>query len=195
MGKKNINHILSGYSVIPTAFTMEEFKDILTYPNVSCIVMKFGDINSLYTLLKMAHSNNKYLILHMNSIKGIEMCEEGVKFLARIGTDALITNKPSQIEMVKKEGIIAIQNMFLLNTNALKTGIQAMQKYKPDAVNILPATIPKRFIKEIIYQTGIKIIAGGLIGEIEELEEAIDKGINAVITSRRELWENKNIIL
>lgn len=190
MGKKSINHILLGNNVIPTAFTMEDFKGILAYPNVSCIAMKFGDINNLYPLLKMAHSHSKHLMLHMNSIKGIDMCEEGVKFLARIGTDALITNKPSQVETVKKEGIIAIQNMFLLDTNALKTGIQSIQKYKPDAVNIMPATIPGKYIREIIDETGVKIIAGGLIGEPEELEEALSKGISAVITSKRELWEN-----
>lgn len=190
MNKKNLNHILSDSKVIPTAFTVEEFKSILHNPNVSCIAMKFGDINTLYPLIKMAHNYQKRLMLHMNSIKGIDMCEEGVKFLARIGTDSLLTNKPSQVEMVKKEGIVAIQNMFLLDTNALKTGIQSILKYKPDAVNIMPATIPEKYIREIIEETGIKVIAGGLIGEPEELEEALKKGISAIITSRRGLWEN-----
>lgn len=187
-----MNTILLGKQVIPTAFTMNDFKDLLDNSNISCITMKFGDINSLYQLIKTAHSYNKFIILHMDSIKGIAMCDEGIKFLARIGTDALITNKPSQIEIIKIEGILAIQNMFLVDSNALKSGIQSIQKYKPDAVNIMPASIASRYIKEIIDKTGIKIIAGGLISEPDELKEALDKGISAVITSKRELWENKN---
>lgn len=195
MNKKDISiEDITSSSIIPVAYSMDDFNYIINNSDMPCVNLKFGEINNLPKLAETIHKHNRYLVLHMDSVRGIKMSKEGIEFLKNIGTDVLVTNKPSQIEMIKEVGVIAIQNMFLVDSDAFRSGIKYIQKYKPDAVNIMPISIPARYIKQIKEETNIKVLAGGLLVEKEELFEAIDKGISSVFASRREFFINKNII-
>lgn len=194
MNKNDISiENITSSNIIPVAYSMDDFNYIIKNSDMPCVNLKFGEINNLPKLAEIIHKNNKYLVLHMDSVRGIKMSKEGIKFLKNIGTDVLVTNKPSQIEMIKEVGVIAIQNMFLVDSDAFRSGIKYIQKYKPDAVNIMPISIPARYVKQIKEETNIKVLAGGLLVEKEELFEAIDKGISSVFASRREFFINKNI--
>lgn len=193
MVKGNIGKLLAGNYIIPAVHTMEEFIYTLENTDLSCLMVKFGDIESIPGLIKNAHQNDKSIMLHLDSIKGIAKDNYGIKFLASLGVDALITTKPQWIKTIRESGMIAIQCMFLIDTEALRNGLESISKHKPDAVIIMPMSIPTEFVEEIIRKTGAKIIAGGLVTKAEDVARAIDKGIIGVATSKRELWD-KNYI-
>ena len=189
MVKDNIDELLAGNCVIPAVHTIDEFTYTVENTDLSCLMVKFGDLESLPELIRRAHQHEKSVMLHLDSIRGIARDNYGIKFLANIGVDALITTKPQWIKTIRESGMIAILCMFLIDTEAFKNGLESIIKHKPDAIIIMPMSIPSEFVKEIIRKTNVKLIAGGLITTAEDIVEAIDKGIIGVATSKRELWD------
>jgi glycerol uptake operon antiterminator len=79
--------------------------------------------------------------------------------------------------------------MFLIDSYALEKSYKLIGKTKPDYIEVLPGAIPQ-MITEVKTHLKIPIFAGGLIRTIEEVQNALNAGAEAVTTSRRELWSN-----
>lgn len=88
---------------------------------------------------------------------------------------------------VKKRGIVAIQRLFVLDSNALEHNLQSCKRVNPDYIEVLPAILPG-IIKEIHEETGIPIIAGGLIRTEKDVKEALKNDAVRVTTSANHLW-------
>jgi len=194
MLKNNIDKLLARNCIIPAVHTMDEFIYAVENTESSCLMVKFGDLESLPELIKRAHEHGKVVMLHLDSIRGIARDNYGIKFLATLGVDSLITTKPQWIKTIRDSGMIAIQCMFLIDTEALRNGLESISKHKPDGVIIMPMSIPTEYVKEIIQKTGAKIIAGGLIRNGDDIAEALEKGIIGVATGKRELWNHNYLV-
>ncbi|MEI3600291.1 glycerol-3-phosphate responsive antiterminator, partial [Oceanobacillus sp. MO10714A] len=81
-----------------------------------------------------------------------------------------------------------IQRLFALDSHALDHNLQIWKRVNPDYIEILPAILPG-IIKEVQEETGIPIIAGGLIRTEQDVKETIKNGAVAVTTSSNLLWE------
>lgn len=149
----------------------------------------FGDILILPEIMEKARENDKLVFLHLDLIEGIGRDKKGIEYLSRNNLcDGIVTTKSNLISVAKKEGLIAIQRLFLIDSAALSTGEQLLRKNQPDAVEILPGIAAPYFFKHVNYSLNCSIIAGGLITSREEVEMLLNKGIFAVSTSNQELW-------
>lgn len=175
--------------VIASVSTFEKFKEAMLDANVSCIMLKFGNIDNISELVEIAHKKNKKIIVHFDAIKGIAKDQHGIKYLAKIGVDCLNTTKPNLIGAIREAGMVAIQVMFLVDQEDLKAGIESINRNKPDAVIIMPMSIPGKIIKDILQKTKVELFAGGLLTEKEDITECINKGFSAVVTSQEKLWK------
>ncbi|GAG31133.1 unnamed protein product, partial [marine sediment metagenome] len=104
------------------------------------------------------------------------------------GLNSPFTTKNNLINIAKKEGLIAIQRLFLLDSAALKTGEQILKHNQPDAVEILPGIAAPYFIEHVYKELLCPVIAGGLISDKSEIEKLFQKGVLAISTSIKELW-------
>jgi len=148
-----------------------------------------GDIFNLPQIMKECKNRNKLVFLHMDLIKGIGRDREGIIYLARKELcDGIVTTKSNLINIAKKEGLIAIQRLFLLDSAALKTGELLLKNNQPDAVEILPGIAAPYFIEHIYKELLCPVIAGGLISDKSEIEKLLQRGVLAVSTSKKELW-------
>lgn len=139
--------------------------------------------------MKECKKHNKLVFLHMDLVKGIGRDREGLIYLAKKELcNGIITTKSNLIEVAKKEGLIAIQRLFLLDSAALKTGEQLLKHHQPDAVEILPGIAAPYFIERIYKRLLCPVIAGGLISNKKETEQLFQKGVMAISTSKKELW-------
>ncbi|HDP36577.1 MAG TPA: glycerol-3-phosphate responsive antiterminator [Candidatus Atribacteria bacterium] len=156
---------------------------------VAALFILYGDIFNLPQIMKECKKYNKLVFLHMDLVKGIGRDREGVIYLAKKELcNGILTTKSNLIEVAKKEGLIAIQRLFLLDSAALKTGEQLLKRNQPDAVEILPGIAAPYFIEHIYKELLCPVIAGGLISGKSEIEELFQKGVLAVSTSKKELW-------
>jgi len=105
---------------------------------VAALFILYGDIFNLPQIMKECKKHNKLVFLHMDLIKGIGRDREGIIYLAKKELcNGIVTTKNNLINIAKKEGLIAIQRLFLLDSAALKTGEQLLKRNQPDAVEIL----------------------------------------------------------
>lgn len=190
MASFDILKILTNGPVIPAARSMEGFKAALTNTIVPSVVLLFGDINSLPGLIAQAKEHKKCIILHVDLFDGVGKDKAGIRFLARLGITAIITTKTHLCKIAREEGLIVIQRLFLMDSDSLRTGLNLVRSFKPDAIEILPGSVPESVVQKIISETGLPILAGGLISTRDDVNQAIERGISAVSTSRQELWDD-----
>ncbi|CUH94355.1 hypothetical protein P22_0421 [Propionispora sp. 2/2-37] len=174
--------------IIPAVRTIQDFKHAMMHTAAPGVIVLFGDINTISSLLEQAKQYKKRLILHLDLLEGIGRDKAGINFLARQGVSAVITTKTQIGRMAHEDGMIVIQRLFLMDSEAVRTGINAARTLKPDAIEILPGTVSSNIIKKLVAEVGLPLLAGGLVQTEEEVLTALRNGVYSVSTSKRELW-------
>ena len=185
---QNLRDCFKKHPVIASIRNDADFKYALN-SKVAALFILYGDIFNLPRIMKECKKHNKLVFLHIDLIKGIGRDREGIIYLSREELcNGIVSTKSNLITVAKKEGLIAIQRLFLLDSAALKTGEQILKHNQPDAVEILPGIAAPYFIEHVYKELLCPVIAGGLISDKSEIEELFQKGILAISTSRKELW-------
>ncbi|HEX7056753.1 MAG TPA: glycerol-3-phosphate responsive antiterminator [Bacilli bacterium] len=174
--------------VLPAVRHMKDFEKLLATP-YEYVVLLDCHINMLSGIVREAKANGKKMLLHADLIHGISNDEYAAEFLCQtIRPAGLISTRANIIAKTKQNGLIAIQRVFLLDTNALEKSYALMERTKPDFIEVLPGLMP-HIIGEVSEKTNIPILAGGLIRTVQEVENAVSAGAVAVTTSRKDLWQ------
>lgn len=168
---------------------VEDLNEAINHPNIGTIFLLGADINVLPSIVKKIHADNKVLLVHLDMLEGAGKDRAGIHLLARMGLRGLVTTKPNLVKCASAEGMAVIQRLFVLDSESVRTGIKMASVVKPNAVEILPATVPQFVIQEMKDALGVPILGGGLLRTEEDVRLAISKGIDAVSTSLRHLWD------
>ncbi len=149
-----------------------------------------GTIFDLPKIVRQAKLHQKLVLVDIDLIKGIGKDAPGIRFLAKESQiNGIITTRGNLIKSAQKEGLFAIQRVFVLDSESLVGGLGTVEKSKPDAVEILPGLILPKIMKKIRMLTSIPIIAGGLITEKEEIREILTSGAVGVSTTASHLFD------
>lgn len=128
--------------------------------------------------------------VHIDLIPGLGKDQAAVEYLAeRVPLDGVVTTRSHLIRAAKDAGLMAIQRLFALDSEAVRTGLNILRSSEPDAVEILPALVLPYLGDRLPVNSMPPIIAGGLVETVAELEAVLDSPAVAVSTSRVELWE------
>jgi len=156
---------------------------------VTVIFLLRGDIFDLIRTREKVKSPGVLLFSHIDLMKGIARDEAGIRFLSqKICIDGIISTHVNLIRFAKKERLITVQRIFVLDSEALKTGVKVVHDCKPDAVEMLPGIILPSLKSNISHLNLPPIIAGGLIKTETDVKKVLELGALAVSTSRKELW-------
>lgn len=174
-------------SVLPAVHKLKDVEEVLTSSNTYMVLLG-GHIGQLQSTVELIKHHGKEIFLHADLIDGLKNDEYAADFLCQsIRPTGIISTRANVVMRVKQRGLIAIQRMFLLDSDALERGYRLLEKTKPDFIEVLPGIMPE-IISEVKQHTGISVIAGGLIRTTEHVNEAIQAGATAITTSRKELW-------
>lgn len=156
---------------------------------VETIFLMSGDIFTVEHCVKESRKNNKSIFLHVDLIKGIANDREGIKYLSKkVKPDGIVSTKNQLIQAAKKEGLLTIQHLFMIDTQAYENGIRNISNINPDAIEIMPGLMP-RVIREFYEKIDCPIITAGLIRHPNEIREAVDAGAHGVAVGAPELWD------
>jgi len=179
----------NGQVILPAARDLKDFEKLLESPYEYGVILEMH-IAQLKSVYELARKRNKKMFLHVDLVQGMKNDEYATEYLCQeIRPAGLISTRSSVILKAKQKGVIAIQRMFLLDTNALEKSYALLKKTKPDFIEVLPGAMPK-MIAEVYGETQIPILAGGLIRSVEDVQRAIAAGATAITTSNRTLWEH-----
>jgi len=154
----------------------------------SIIFLLSGSIFNLKEIVDRCKEQDKCILVHLDLMDGLSKDAVALKYLHNnIKPDGVITTKSNLIKIAKDMGMFSIQRLFILDSLSLDSGIKAIRSTKPDAIEILPGIMPK-IIRTIHHETRIPIVAGGLIGEKDDVIKALNAGAVGVSTSKREIW-------
>lgn len=174
-------------AVLPAARKMKDVEAVLGSSH-HYMVLLGGHIGQLKAVVDLVKGHGKHVFLHADLIDGLKNDEHAADFLCQsIRPAGIISTRASVVMRAKQRGLIAIQRMFLIDSDAIERSYRVIEKASPDYIEVLPGIIPE-MIMEVKEQTGIPVIGGGLIKTHQHITQALDAGAAAITTSRKELW-------
>lgn len=174
--------------IFPAARSLKEFERLLR-TKFEVVILLNSHVGQLKSLVQMAKKADKKVFLHADLVQGLKTDEYAAQFLCQdIKPAGIISTRKNVVLTAKKNSIIAVQRLFLLDTIALESSYKLLETTKPDYIEVLPGVMP-HIITEVYERTKIPIIAGGLIREKQEVRNALEAGAIGVTTSRKELWD------
>ena len=168
-GEKGLNEALNSESEIVFILTCNLF-------NVKGIVEKLKQ-------------KNKVVFLHIDLVEGLSHSVYALEYmLENTKIDGIISTKNNMIKQAKKKNIMVIQRCFLLDSLSLENCLRYAKENRPDAMEIPPGLMPK-VIEKISKELRIPVIAGGLIGEKEDVMNALGAGAQGVSMTKESLFD------
>lgn len=133
-----------------------------------------------------AHAAGKHLFVHMDLAEGIGRDRVGIRYLAEIGVDGILSTKAQLIRWAKEQNLLAVQRFFLLDSQGMNSISDMVHSTEPHLMEIMPGVISKALKR--FGEGPVPVIAGGLLETKAEVTAALSCGATAVSTSRSELW-------
>ena len=159
---------------------------LLTDWRIICVIS--GNVCSVSGLVERIKSDHKLVMVHIDLIDGLSSKDVAVAFLRQnTQADGVISTKPAIVKAAKEQGLLAIQRFFLIDSLAMANIQKYTEVQAADAIEILPATMPK-IIRKITATCRLPIIAGGLISDKEDILLALQNGAAAVSSTNQEVW-------
>lgn len=152
------------------------------------IFLMCGELSSLEGDVSRLREAGKRVFVHPDLVKGLASDKEGIDFLAKIvKPEGIVSTKNHIIKAARDRSLLAVQHLFIIDTQAFNTGLRNVKEAQPDAIEIMPGLMP-RVIRDFAALTDLPIAAAGLIQSSSEIAEIIAAGAKAVITGTKELW-------
>lgn len=173
--------------IIAAVRTKEDFKRALS-TDIQTVFLLSSNIMDIHEYAQEAHDAGKKLFVHIDFTDGLSKDAAGLSYIATKGIDGIISTRSGVIKCAAESGIPSVQRFFMIDSRSVDTALESMRTSRPDMIEIMPA-IAYKTITKMKKNTGIPIIAGGLVEKKEEIYSAISAGASGVSTGARELWE------
>ncbi len=158
--------------------------------DLSTAFLMMGNINNLQGYVEAMKRKNKFVFLHLDMVQGIRNDLEGLKFVSHyIKPHGIITTKKQLLTSAKNLGFLTIQRLFLVDTDAVKNGIEVTKEIQPDFIEVMPGLM-NSVCEKIVNEVDQTLITGGLIHEQSHIQSALDHGAFAVSTSNLKLCKD-----
>ncbi|MGF7186586.1 glycerol uptake operon antiterminator [Desulfitispora alkaliphila] len=187
--KGSFEKVIAGQRVVASLRRIDDLGEVLNHKKIKTIFILNTNIFELKRITNEVNKNGKKVFVHVDLVEGLGKDTTGIRFLSKaIGVDGIISTKSTLIKAAKDEGLVTVQRFFMVDSEAVKTGIKMAKVGKPDALEIMPAFLPKYYLDQVIEELGVPVIAGGLMRTEEDAEMVLNAGFRAITTSRRALW-------
>lgn len=167
------------------AISDDKWQDALISP-VQVLFYLSANLLTVAERIREAHTAGKYVLVHLDLAEGIGRDRTGIKYLAQIGVDGIISTRAQAVQLGKEQGLITVQRFFLLDSKGIESIDEMLRHTSPHFMELMPGVICKSIQR--FGRGSTPVIAGGLIEAKAEVMDALGCGATAVSTSRKELW-------
>ena len=173
--------------VIAAARTKEDVTAAAASP-AAAVFLLGGSIMTLPDMVSVLRRANKYVFVHLDLCEGLGRDSAAVDWCAAmLRPDGLISTRSQLLKRAGELNLMTIQRLFLVDSSSLTGGMKHIMTNPPDLIEVLPGLVPKAIT--LLRETlGLPVIAGGMVTEDRDVEQALSAGALAVSSSRRTLW-------
>ncbi len=153
------------------------------------VYLLYGNTLNIAQLLRRLRDNGKLPLVNLDLLSGFSRDSINAEYLASCGAAGVISTHGEVLRASRKNGLITVQRTFALDSAAIDAGLKTMSQFLPDAIEILPAVAAPRVAPRFrSVHPNLRIVAGGLICDLKEVESLLASGINAVSVSDPRFW-------
>lgn len=181
-----VNSRLKRNPIIPALRTQSDVK-IASNLRDRIVFLLETSVGEYEDQMKMLNDAGHLVFVHADLIKGLKIDQFGFEFILKERPTGIISTHKSTLELAKKQGLIQICRIFLIDSEAFKNGKQLVQSMHPNFVEILPGLV---MLSDLEMEFNLPLIAGGLITKREHVDKLLKRGIFAISTSNKSLWYN-----
>jgi glycerol uptake operon antiterminator len=174
--------------ILPAVRQIKDLEKLL-HSSYEYIVILDIHIGQLKSVVNLAKQHEKKIFLHVDLIHGLQSDAYATEYLCQeFKPYGLLSTKANVILKAKQKGVVAIQRIFLIDSSAMEKSLILLEKTKPDYIEVLPGALTD-VISEVKERIDIPILAGGFIRTVHDVEKALEAGVTAITTSKKELWK------
>jgi glycerol uptake operon antiterminator len=153
------------------------------------IYLLFGNPMTIGNLLKLMRDHGKLPLVNLDLLSGFSRDAVNAEYLAACGAAGIVSTHYEVLRAARKHGLITVQRTFALDSAAVEAGLRTTSQFLPDAVEILPAIAAPRVASRFReVHSSLRIVAGGLVSDLKEVETLLASGIDAVSVSDSRFW-------
>jgi glycerol uptake operon antiterminator len=153
------------------------------------VYLLYGNTLNVADLLRRLRDHGKLPLVNLDLLSGFSRDSVNAEYLASYGAAGVISTHCDVLRASRRHGLITIQRTFALDSAAIEAGLKTMSQFLPDAIEILPAIAAPRVASRFRNaHPHLRIVAGGLISDLKEVESLLAMGINAVSVSDPRFW-------
>jgi glycerol uptake operon antiterminator len=153
------------------------------------VYLLYGNTLNIGELLGRLRAHGKLPLVNLDLLAGFSRDSINAEYLAAWGAAGVISTHGEILRASRRQGLITVQRTFALDSAAIDAGLRTMNQFLPDAVEILPAVAAPRVASRFRnVHPNLRIVAGGLISDLKEVESLLATGIDAVSVSDPRFW-------
>jgi glycerol uptake operon antiterminator len=153
------------------------------------VYLLYGNTLNIAELLRRLRHHGKLPLVNLDLLAGFSRDAINAEYLASCGAAGVISTHCEVLRASRRHGLITVQRTFALDSAAIDAGLRTMSQFLPDAIEILPAVAAPRVAPRFRnVHPNLRIVAGGLISDLKEVESLLSNGINAVSVSDPRFW-------
>ena len=180
--------LLALWPVIPAVRDPRDLERSLSARG-AIVYLLCGNVVSIAGLVAPIAAAGKAAIVNLDLVGGLGKDASAVSYLAGCGVAGIISTHHETLRAAKSLSLVAVQRSFLLDSLALSNLARTLERFRPDAVELLPAPAAPRAIRAVERACpGLPLIAGGLIESMHEIDQLLKAGIAGVSVSDMKLW-------
>ena len=190
MSEERMNQFQNAIEEAPVIAAIKDEEGLNRALESECrvVFLLYGTLLNVQEQVLRVHKAEKLAIIHADLIEGLSGKEIAADYLANVThADGVISTRPGIVRRARELGIISIQRFFLLDSLALANFQKYAEMKVADAIEVLPATMPK-ILRKITADCRLPIIAGGLISDKEDVMLALQSGAAAVSSTNQSVW-------
>ena len=153
------------------------------------VYLLFGNPLNIPDLLRAVREQGKLPLVNLDLLAGFSRDSINAEYLASCGAAGIVSTHSEVLRASRRQGLITVQRTFALDSSAIDAGLRTVGQFVPDAVEILPAVAAPRVVARFRQiHPELRIVAGGLISDLKEVESLLAAGIDAVSVSDPRFW-------
>lgn len=153
------------------------------------ISVLYGNICTITGIVQQIKKADKYAFVHVDLLEGTSNKEIVINFLKLVTTaDGIISTKASMVKAARAQGFFAIHRLFIVDSISYHNIDKQVAQSNPDCIEILPGCMPK-VLRWVTDKIDLPVIAGGLVCDAEDANNALNAGALAIATTNTGVWQ------